>query len=1812
MPSFDSLTDEQKQAVLRAKRLIKRIQVDQDAHATISRVQNQGLLTEDEISDMFSVSDTPHDAYLSLRAMAEQRESAQRMGLWETAYFTTKHDVTGWLRGFYELQQRGFGQSQAMALDLLPDFLTGGRTGEQHMGEIEDHLKRVRDWTESNLFGAPEDELQREAWKASMSGWGQAVGHLASMIAVTVGTGGLGSGALTSGLLRIGGTKAGQAVTAGATRALGGGATAGSRFAISAVRNGVIPGVGGLIGAQMAPDDAGTLESIEYIMAGAGAGRLLSSALMGRAIGFSPKMLAAAERNSLLGISGQLTGAKAGLARGGRKLFTAAVHQPNLTFGRLTSAGMQGAVFGTMDAAAKGMAPLDAIQQGVFQGLSWMGYDVALSGMLGARRWMAATTAATNTAKLRLSMLNPTANAALQKSMPHIARFSAGAGFGAAISGGDLQTAIMSGFGSTVLFAQNLRTILPASTLKKLQEGGSRLTPAEAGEVTGAVYEDSVRAAADAMDDALIPLLRHATGRAGPGFERGLKTQLAQLTERVATLEAKGVSEAAPEMVQLAAAKNMLEQRLAQARRAEYPVPPVPKKKAPPITSEPPPAGEPARSTFDEVLEELGPQQGGKVTEALREWYHGGSLQRAGKAVEAGIHRVAAAGSGSVKGILPGTVTPQGVSRVPIKIESVQRFMDEHGINFEHAMEEGKRVFRTFNVVNGNRKVISEAPTLKGMLDDLQHKAADNVIQLSRPGMRALQALGGVGGGMAGLAGDAVWQTMMDSDDGARYGAMGSFGLIGMLMASRVGRGALRKEALRTLKLTEPLFQGAVDEKTAYAYWKTGYRRKQTVAGHTAERTGTKIKPRWTKNRKTGKLDPVELSVARFNSMPEYVQNQYRTWRIQVARTQPELDRVMQKYAPHAVTQESYDTTFALFNKQVRKLTADETRRQPKPRAGKAAPAKLTEEQLTNNVLKRWRGYLSVTATPFLARPRAYNLDLRLLADDASSPLSQAVDVPHARDMLLTAQVAASSAPIPLADFARRGNKWQRQQLSKNAKRIQEVAAEIDNTSLNVSKGKVESGAIHAGDWFAPTTRILRFIEKFESQGARGQLDADLLGRGYHSITTAAESSRRGYEIAANEYTDIVRGLNLEQKEVLKRMMQDSVFRERYGKANPEMLTTHGRLRTLLDTFADQLGLEKGQYIEDYFPWYYSSKSVADIRQLLQEQFGVRTGWKDDLLIPHGQGLSASKIFRSIYQRTAATPLTEMMTLDEAMHTYIAGATRKIHLDEMIANLGPSYWNQLGKRQEVLAGQLGRLYLDVMGIPSLSTLRISNMLNKVGVDFTSMADAMGGTSVPSMLLGHLGKRMQEQGVVGGAANALRSWAFFSKLGGSFMSAMTNLTQIVNSSADVGLGNVFVGGSRVVKGKVAETFPKLAWLDPNLKGRNMLRVVRELGIGNMNTQHIMRTLSPTGHIMHGDGPAKVLKSAMMKFAETSILPFSTVERFLRVTTAAAAERSAQQAFAGQAKRGVQFVESVAAGAGAGGFLGAYSEQGEDVEDRFGAALKGLAVGAAAGAVGSKFTKSRTDRARQRLARTERTLSQTPMSDPVTMALREGAPSRQEVIQQYMKDVVSTTQFSLGKESRGMLLRTPVGGAAGALQTFTLHQMEFATNRLSSLLRSAHNPAGGIDVRFLKYGAYVAGLSSIYGMTMGFAGSEKGEAYWLNRIGVSLLPMVFYNNDTGKWSLNKDAVIYTGGPIMSDLVNAATTFWHLTTNPDARDSFAKDIDGLAHDILPGLRQLWDFGEYLGNEMSSNQAEWFGEKLQTITSPLQAIQGDQDERP
>lgn len=1637
-------------------------------------------------------------------------------------------------------------------------------------------------------------------------------------------------------------------------------------------------GAGALTGAITASEDDRGVEAFRYGLSTLGGAYLVMSALTGRPFGLQGRSILAAEQSMKF----------AGVGRLGVALREA----PRLTVGYQLGLAAQGAALGAMAASSEGKSPVDALGHGLMEGLNWIGTDVITSRIGSVTRWgglldTAISKRAGEWAEQLGIAPNPAATMATLMRTLAPASIAGGAAVGAgaaAAAGADPLAGAELGSAAALLRSwgiRRLRSTLPGDTYRKLMERGvNGLSAEELAQVSAAVTRNIVEDTAlhNVANDAEAIVLANTVGKASLPHEHvqvareilALESQLRALTPG----EAMPTDPAAlAQVIAIGGKLFALRERNAQMlseydtvflKHDVYMTPDGERARWVEKIVDDAVNTRDAREVASEAAEEFIPpgirgladaatNRMGDDAAALRKELNSPAadvdeLKRAFDApstselppvttaptttvaTDAGARKVAAAGANRVAKLLPNSVTPQAVTRAPLTLDGARTWAAQHGLAITIDDLAGTRVF-TARTTTGD--AITSAITLKDLYTKLGGLAQD-------------AQLGAGGGSEAGRA-----------SVGALIGPVLGAPLGAMVQAWARDPDAADRD--------DPNYSGALLGAAVGTI--AGALLGATAAGMKANRAGKKVielfAPPPTRQMDTmsaiAMVGKPGVTKGIYLSMPIAQQIEHRTSRLTAAaRRDAPLSKEMRETWTKKAKAAGMSVDYAL------QAAAKEARRARVAAAiRKYVPTHLPLEHWNTYVdttlaAAREAGYTAVEAnallrgslvhmlTDYRVRVNPADVNLLHLSRSARGPLGTATSIDDMRRIVSTARVM-SGPDLPMSSFHRNAAHANFQaQLTPDAVRWQEIQAVADKADFQL-RGLDPVDVVNRGFLSAVG---LRTPENFRTTGEQlsraGDAAGDKMLQLHAGLMGATESIRVDVRDTLDKLKDIFKGVSTSDRMQIRKILENADHRADVKVNNPQLYKVAVDFRTWMDDWARKVGMDPGMRIEDYFPWIYSSRTMQELR----EAGRIPT----DIVIPLGSGIPEYKVFKHLRER-GVQQLGEI--LDDPLEVgtlYAYGAARKYHLDHVLTQFDGAWFKELAQSRPFDAADMGRWLMDVYGMPGKQYIQLAATLRAIGLKVEEVGSYIPGLSGQDLFKDMMDRYFTGPGALDRFTRTARAWAFYTKLGGNFISPLVNLAQLAtNTGADHSFASILIGGG----GFVAQTAGAAAleaveralpegrlsnfihpWASGNAKlrmakavgvysdaSRNMMehmaeRVLREKGPGvgltaagaiaggtaafalTPTDSNVADTLGPLGVTVGGAalgsafalaGP--VLFRRMLRAPLTiATAPFQVAEAINRGMTAGAASRTFAQGMnlvnnpgARTRMRVGHALESTAMGAAVGGATaGTFGSEKDDRSFDPDAALLSAMVGGAMG-VGVGLGRPPAEIAADRLRWLDKNARFIP--DFRNRLQDMGKITTEEAERWYVRQALDMAQFRFGKEARPAALRTPVGEVAGALQSFTLNQMEFFGARWESFTRSLDGSggalglvkataAGKVDMRIWRHMMLLGGAGgALAALTAGMFDIESDPMYWTSRVGLGFMPLLSYNSDSQQVQLNSLSG-HILGPFIKDVEAGANFIWHMY-DPVARANYDAEIDTLARKLFTAFRQLEGAPETLG---------------------------------
>lgn len=1208
--------------------------------------------------------------------------------------------------------------------------------------------------------------------------------------------------------------------------------------------------------------------------------------------------------------------------------------------------------------------------------------------------------------------------------------------------------------------------------------------------------------------------------------------------------------------------------------------------------------------------------------------------------VSSAARRVAPRGARQARTPLPETITPQATSSAPTDLPRLREWGRRHGLNITATRRDGEIVYlahdaRGTEVARGrttselvdtigaraiNRNVHLESPT---------ENLAPNLAPDSQKALAERQGYiwpiqGSIFGALAFGSGNAVYQMLREPDiwnddepgTGRALGIMALGAIGGAFAGAGIGRWIAQGMTPAQRRIFE-MFTPAAEEILP------------------AEKVASLI----GKSGRKGSGGPTEPEFLKFPIEKQWDHYKQRLTKIANTRGQragkdgrarrDHFQRSMIKNTPTYMTLEAYDDLLAHTVASAQRAGFSET-----------------------EAHRLWAGlFTRMVTSPYTRRIKQArmrrNVDLRLLA------VSEAVDVfgPNftlqtLRDIVGTASIITGPPAMGQAGIGRYAVKAIEQGLTPESEDWQKIIR-ANEGRFGGAGGQSRLGTIGGigiATKILPPTHMKRILMQAREDPLKRGVAQQLL-EALDSLQINTELIRVDYEdIWAPRLFKIFKGFSERDRIKVRQIIENpegDIAREAIT-ANPALVKAASQFRQMLDEVADELKIPKQARIQDYFPWIYSTRTVEQIKKAIGRSI-------DDLLIPGDIGFAEYKVFKQLFRRSNETPLGEIIEDPlEAGMIYLQGAMRKKYFDRVLSQFNGDFFVNMAKSEPILAGDIARLYMDAFGIPSKSHKVAMLALRRVGIAWDNFA-IRAGLPVDGFFRSIVDRYFLSPQSANRLSRLARSFEFYSKLGFNLTSPLVNLTQLSNSGTDLGISNLFFGGMGGLSLKAQhKIYAKTGFLKPSVARQEKINMMREVGVFSDSAiqmldkmvdevvrsrrgigQNLGLLIGTTGAGAFAGGlvlgePGDRLTGALVgaglgasaavvgrgllrwslqEMKRKAIMPFQMAETVNRAMTAGAALRAARQAerfaTASPATRAriaaTEAVGQVGVGAGGGFLLGtgyeAHARPGEDWEAaRDGAWIGGLA-GAAAGIAGRRAP--RAIRIKKELDAIQEVLGNIPHRSKLDLAMGKlQPPSRKEIEQWYIRQVLDQTQFRFGKEGRPAILRTLPGEIMGALQSYTLNQMEFIGGRMQSFWRSLFDATrngplitgprsftsaattglrrGEIDTRIFTHMALVAGAAGALSYMSAGLESDRGTGYWLGRIGFALVPTLNWNQDAETWQIGP-LPEHIAGPFIGDLERSVRTMFNLMFNRKAQRQFDRQVDSLAAQLFTITRTI-----------------------------------------
>ncbi|MEE8489949.1 MAG: hypothetical protein V3S43_06400 [Acidimicrobiia bacterium] len=1148
--------------------------------------------------------------------------------------------------------------------------------------------------------------------------------------------------------------------------------------------------------------------------------------------------------------------------------------------------------------------------------------------------------------------------------------------------------------------------------------------------------------------------------------------------------------------------------------------------------------------------------------------------------------------------------TPQAVSAAPLDLPTARARARQAGLEF--VIEDGT-AGRVYSLRTSDGQTIVSSNGMQNTFNELEAILHQRRIA-GEGGFTTTQTaeglVGGAGGALlGGFVAAQIERALSDSDrasvPGITAGAIVG-AIAGPLLLSRLSGRLLSREAQQVLKIVKPKIVNPVSRADVGTNLGTGSVNLGTFARMEGELQNAHVAARITNIAGQQNKDILSRSV--------------------------QLEKFMRQFTPNDVP--SQDVENAFF----------------------AAAKKLDVDEF--DALTTWRGFLeNVTRVPGARRggknaPTLHDLGRR----PTGAGLATAAGRDELRRIVEAAELMSGPPNITAGQNFQRFQDAIRQSrhLSAKAKQLREWAVNQDREAGALAETGVPVGTL------SRTLSGVRAMESIRRDAQmlldRGDPDGEIVNRMYGVIAGATDDIRKSVDFDTTRLAAIFDHLNMEDRRLVNLVMQGgrgtvdgvertaSEWRAILQPRNERIVQAADQFRGILDEWIDRLEvaaggklLPRGQRIVDYLPWIYSQRSLRELR---------RTGLIDDepMAMAMGYGMPETRWWGHLEARMGDSPIGEILTDPmEIGRIYITGAARKLHLENMLAQLPEGTITDLARRQPFMAQDIARWVMDLHGIPSKGHIKAASFLKSVGIGVERFSGIFNETEFTRAIVDRYYSMADPQRISGFA----RGFEFMSKIGFNYISPMVNATQtIVNTGTDLSFLSILTGAKRWGQGAIADRFETLApFIDRNAAGRDVVTAMTETGVFSSTFTHdIMEgtaglfshsrvpTARPVvGAILGAIGGAVVpppsetgagraaqavigagigagvgsrfpraIAASLRLVKAVAVGPFEAVEFMNRGLAASGARVEALRAQAlkatGRTGRVGDIAESTLVGAGAGGATGAVFDREDPLRGATVGAAGGAAIGLGLGGI-----------AEPRATRVLRELSRRP---EVQQAIKDAIPNEEQTLRWYMRQVTDQTQFRFGRAARGQHLRTPAGEAMASLQTYTLNQIEFTGGRWGSFVRSMDKGPGQIDARFFRHIMLVMGTGSMMTATFAALDNHRDPQYWINRIGWGFMPFVTYDERNGLWGILDPGEALLG-PFIGDLTRVVGTFGRLISDPVARRNFDIQSDDLGEGVFSLLRQAQRIPDATANALATGRAE----KLAEVVGASQLRQGLED---
>ena len=1139
--------------------------------------------------------------------------------------------------------------------------------------------------------------------------------------------------------------------------------------------------------------------------------------------------------------------------------------------------------------------------------------------------------------------------------------------------------------------------------------------------------------------------------------------------------------------------------------------------------------------------------------------------------------RAAPAGARQVKAVLPSSVTPQAFSGAPISLVEAQAWAKDRGFNISldpatrnliAYTQDGAEIARSRSL----QDLYSRLSALAGQRGEVEKGLA-----LTIAGGTAAALLGGVT--------ESAVRRYMGFTDQERTAA-------GPIIGGLVG-------ALATMGL---------------AAWGSSRVRRAGIMATIADQL---VQP---------KLTPLSPAQARAHARFKLPELPVEAWfrfphGEQVEHLQARLEAIRNQKSPKGPRQGHLRST---LNKYTLFLLTPETL------AALEHDVYSTAEVVGMSGAEAERlflGYLNQVATAPHARAALSDqafINLWRLDAPVVGPYANVQSLSEVRQRILGAKVlhgtAPPSTPPKFHEYVREG----KISLLPDPEAIElgEILGVSNELSLKghrtFHKGEGDWRLVPPFRWFIPAEGLRTTAHTIRRSG--NVADADVMERFFNIGNRTAglmEDETRRYH---NRIASILQGLTGDEVQGVRWVLEGGAgrksadWRTSYSKGNPRVVERADRVRPVLDEISTRLGLPTQEFLEDYFPLYYSQRTIRELRRT-----GLLADRSMGITLPTFSSIPNGKFFRSVLRRRFDEPIGPTLDTRDTLSLFVSGGVRKYHLDRMLVQLKADLptLKELATRHPNWVRTYVNWVRDIYGVPSETSLAFQSMVESMGLDVEALAHTFNGST--RSVLTTLSDLVIESGDLSAWSSKIRGAEYLMKIGFNLISALVNLTQNINTATDSSMYDLFMGAGYAAQGKVAELVEargavQLAgFIDPMARGRKVLDYSRESGILGSRFQDVLDDMARLPQFGSHEGAMKAGLDTVRWLASWA---FGTVEALNRAVASGAAYSQFQAATADSAIAGRTARELLAptlAGALGGAGLGAHAARSEG-----GDPVQGAITGAIVGGLGAPALDIALSRGLpgSRLGRVRKELDVIAHTNP-HLRIPEGADlrkalemSKEDILKLYTQQFVEMTQFRFSKALRPEVARNPLGAAGFALQSFTFNQGEFLWSRFASMyqtLKKGETP----DLRFLRYVTYWLAAGSVLSAIGGVVfDTDKSPHFWMSRIGFMALPFVTWNESAQTWQVNSIVDTFIGGPVVSDIQNTMQTIARLATDPVARASWDRELDRLSREMVVFLRQAQDNGELSAQGLEGLGQQGLAELARSAGSsfnnPLQFLVG------